>query len=144
MSYFIQTTIDSADALTQADWWAETLGWRVETPDEDFVRSMVEQGRATEDQTVRHQGRLVWRGAAAISPTDQADVPDRPRMLFQDVPEPKAGKNRVHWDVRTGEDIDEVRARLESRGAAYVASHSQGPFSWHVMTDPEGNEFCVS
>ncbi|MDF8264619.1 VOC family protein [Luteipulveratus flavus] len=144
MASFIQTTVDSADALTQADWWAETLGWVVEPTDEAFVRSMIEQGYATDGDTVTHEGKLVWRGAAAITPADRIEERDRPRMLFQDVPEKKSGKNRVHWDVRTGEDIDQVRSRLEARGAAYVATHSQGPMSWHVMTDPEGNEFCIS
>jgi predicted enzyme related to lactoylglutathione lyase len=65
-------------------------------------------------------------------------------MLFQEVPEPRTVKNRVHWDVILGDaDRDEVRAALEARGAACVDQHSQGPHSWYVMTDPEGNEFCI-
>ncbi|WP_279616305.1 VOC family protein, partial [Streptomyces atriruber] len=53
-------------------------------------------------------------------------------------------KNRLHLDVHTepGRRDDEV-ARLESLGAA-VAQHVKEPGGeWVVMTDPEGNEFCV-
>lgn len=141
----IQITIDSADAHTLADWWAETLGWEVEPSDPAFIRSMIDQGHAGEEDTSTHRGRLVWRGAAAISPPAAADPGGRPRMLFQDVPEPRAVKNRVHWDVRLGgADREQTRARLEGRGARFVGEHSQGPHTWCVMTDPEGNEFCIS
>ncbi|MVA74980.1 VOC family protein [Auraticoccus sp. F435] len=138
----LQVVVDTADALTLADWWAETLQWTVEPTDEEFVRRMVDQGYATEADTTTHHGRLVWRGAAAITPDPEAGR-DRLRVLFQDVPEPKTVKNRLHLDVRTG-DKDAARAELEARGARYVATHSQGPMSWHVMLDPEGNEFCVN
>jgi predicted enzyme related to lactoylglutathione lyase len=68
-----------------------------------------------------------------------------PRVLFQLVPEGKTVKNRVHLDVRIGQDsLDEVVARLTERGATYLHSSTQGPHTWVTMTDPEGNEFCVS
>jgi hypothetical protein len=144
MSYRIQVAVDCADAHGLADWWAETLGWHVEPSDPDFIRSMIDQGYASESDTTTHRGALVWRGAAAVSPAPGDDPQGRPRMLFQEVPEPRTVKNRVHWDVILGDaDRDEVRAALEARGAAYVDQHSQGPHSWYVMTDPEGNEFCI-
>ena len=66
-------------------------------------------------------------------------------MLFQPVPEPKTAKNRMHVDINlAGADLDEQRARLEARGARYVERHSQGPHTWYVMLDPEGNEFCIA
>ena len=66
-------------------------------------------------------------------------------MLFQRVPEAKTVKNRMHLDVRIGDDdLETVRAALEARGATYLHTASQGPHSWITMTDPEGNEFCVS
>jgi hypothetical protein len=37
-----------------------------------------------------------------------------------------------------------VRDALVARGATFLYSQSQGPFSWHTMADIEGNEFCVS
>jgi hypothetical protein len=61
------------------------------------------------------------------------------------VPEPKTVKNRVHVDVRAGDERrDAVRDALVARGATFLYSQSQGPFSWHTMADIEGNEFCVS
>ena len=135
----IQVTIDAARAHHLADWWAETLGWEVEPQDEGFIRSMIEQGFATEADTETHRGALVWRGTTAIN------SPDGPRILFQDVPEEKAGKNRMHLDLRPpeGVDLDELRTELESRGARRIGSGQQGPHSWVVFADPEGNEFCL-
>ena len=65
------------------------------------------------------------------------------RIAFQQVPEAKVVKNRVHLDVEV-DDIDAERERLIGLGAAAVGSlvvDDQGPFQ--VMTDPEGNEFCL-
>lgn len=143
--YRIQVNVDCRQAHAQADWWADTLGWTVEPTDPAFIQRMIDSGYATEDDTQIHRGMRVWRGAAAICPPDELTEPTRRRIVFQDVPEPKTTKNRIHMDVVTGgEDIDQRRDELVARGATYVATHSQGPHTWHVMTDPEGNEFCVS
>jgi hypothetical protein len=145
MSHHIQIAVDCHAPHDLADWWAETLQWSVEPTDEAFIRRMIAEGHATETDTEVHRGRLVWKAGAAICPTDEIGSPTRSRILFQPVPEPKQGKNRVHWDVHHGgEDIDLVRDRLVERGASYVGSHRQGPYAWHVMTDPEGNEFCIT
>ena len=142
MAYDFQVTFDSADPHTQADWWAETLGWAVEPSDEAFIRKMVDEGFATEDDTTTYNGTLVWRTGAAIIGTGGAEGR---RILFNLVPEPKTVKNRVHLDVRTdGEDLATVRERLEARGATFLYEERQGPHPWYTMRDPEGNEFCVS
>ena len=146
MGLNIQIAIDCRNPHELADWWAETLDWAVEPQDEAFIRSMIEKGFATEDQTKLHKGSLVWREGAAIRPAEEleAKAPQR-RLLFQTVPEEKTIKNRVHWDVRLdGRDKDEVRAELEARGAKFLWTASQGPHEWHTMADPEGNEFCIS
>jgi len=67
------------------------------------------------------------------------DVPDLPFpfLVFTPVPEPKSVKNRWHWDV-VCDDVD----GLVAKGAA-VLRKPDAEISWHVMTDPEGNEFCV-
>ena len=137
-----QVAIDCRDPHGLADWWAETLGWEVEPQDEAFIRSMVEQGHATDDETTTHRGRLVWRTGAALAPP--ADMPGAPRVLFQEVPEDKTVKNRVHLDLRvSGGDVEAVRAALVARGATVLHEGRQGPHSWVTMADPEGNEFCV-
>jgi glyoxalase superfamily protein len=146
MGLNIQVVVDCKNPHDLADWWAETLGWAVEPQDEGFIRSMIEQGYATDAETLTHNGRLVWRTGAAIRPAEEieAKAPER-RVLFQTVPEQKTVKNRVHWDVRLdGRDKDEVRAELEARGATFLWTANEGPHSWHTMADPEGNEFCIS
>ncbi|HSU47293.1 MAG TPA: VOC family protein [Arthrobacter sp.] len=146
MGLNIQIVVDSASPHELADWWAETLQWVVEPQDADFIRSMIEQGYATEDQTRTHRGHLVWKDGAAIRPPQDIDSKDpERRILFQTAPEGKTVKNRVHWDVRLdGRDKDEVRRELEARGASFLWTARQGPHSWHTMADPEGNEFCIS
>ncbi|WP_457946252.1 VOC family protein [Pseudarthrobacter sp. alpha12b] len=146
MGLNIQIVVDSASPHELADWWAETLQWAVEPQDERFIRSMIEQGFATEHQTTTHRGKLVWKDGAAIRPPEEIESQDpERRILFQTAPEGKTVKNRVHWDVRLdGRDKDEVRRELESRGASFLWSARQGPHSWHTMADPEGNEFCIS
>ena len=69
-------------------------------------------------------------------------APDRlPGILFARVPEPKTLKNRLHLDFRP-DDRDAAVARLLDLGAK-PADVGQGEQSWVVLSDPEGNEFCV-
>ncbi|WP_423182288.1 VOC family protein [Arthrobacter sp. NyZ413] len=145
MALNFQVVVDCTDPHMLADWWAETLEWVVEPQDEAFIRSMVEQGFATDEETTTHNGKLVWRTGAAIIPSEDQDKATGKRVLFQAVPEGKSTKNRVHLDVRlAGRDKDVVRAALEERGAAFLWTAGQGPHEWHTMADPEGNEFCIS
>jgi hypothetical protein len=146
MTLNIQIAVDCRNPHELADWWAETLDWAVEPQDENFIRSMIEQGFATEAETKLHHGQLVWRTGAAIRPPEELDAkPPARRILFQTVPEAKTVKNRIHWDVNlAGADKDAARTALEARGATYLWTASEGPHSWHTMADPEGNEFCIS
>jgi Glyoxalase-like domain len=66
-------------------------------------------------------------------------VPGMPilTMDFVPVPEAKTGKNRVHWDVT----VPSVTPLVEA-GAA-VLREPDGDIRWHVLADPEGNEFCA-
>jgi hypothetical protein len=141
MAFDVQVVIDCAAPHELADWWAEALGWQVEPQDEAFIQRMVDAGQASADDTTRHRGALVWRIGAAVNSPE----PGRPRLLFQAVPEAKAGKNRLHFDVRVGPERQEAEvARLAGLGATELWRGSQGPFSWVTMADPEGNEFCVA
>jgi len=66
------------------------------------------------------------------------DAPGMPfEMVFGDVPEPKTVKNRIHWDV----DTDDVRLLVDAGATVLRAPDEQ--IAWHVLADPEGNEFCA-
>jgi hypothetical protein len=145
MPFDFQIAVDASQPHVLADWWGETLGWVVEPSDESFIRRMIAEGYASEDETMTHNGALVWKEGAAIRHPDAPSGLARPRILFQLVPEPKTVKNRVHLDVRVGEENVEAEvAKLTDRGATYQYKASQGPHWWVTMTDPEGNEFCVA
>ena len=138
----LQVVVDCAEPHALAAWWAATLGWEVEPQDEDFIRRMIDEGHASQDDTTTFDGAMVWReGCAVVAPSDDG----RPRLLFQQVPEDKRGKNRVHLDLRPGPDADveQLRERLVDRGATRIGEGRQGPHTWTVFGDPEGNEFCV-
>ena len=141
MATDFQVVVDCAAPHELADWWADALGWQVEAQDEAFIRRMIDAGYATEDQTTTHRGALVWKEGAAINSPD----PNRPRVLFQQVPEGKTVKNRMHLDLRVGAERREAEvARLVAAGATELHRASQGPHEWATLADPEGNEFCVS
>ena len=141
MAFDFQVAIDCSSPHELADWWAEALGWQVEAQDEAFIRRMVEIGAATEEETTRHRGALVWRTGAAITSPDAG----RPRVLFQAVPEAKTVKNRLHLDVRVGPERQQAEVdRLVALGATELWRGAQGPHTWVTLADPEGNEFCVA
>jgi predicted enzyme related to lactoylglutathione lyase len=68
-----------------------------------------------------------------------------PRMVFVAVPEEKRIKNRVHLDLVPTNMTQEAEGdRLLGLGAQVVDDRrAVEPGGWIVMTDPEGNEFCV-
>ena len=108
-----------------------------------------ETGKA--ESMIGHEGRKLFRGYAAVrhpeDPFDAASgVGQGRRLLFQEVPEAKSGKNRLHIDVHSEPDgFEELVARLEGLGATREREVDQGPAGhWWVMRDPEGNEFCVA
>jgi hypothetical protein len=76
---------------------------------------------------------------------DEVEIRDEggtgPGLLFLRVPEGKAGKNRLHVDLRPDDQQAEV-TRLLGLGATR-ADIGQGEQTWVVLADPEGNEFCV-
>jgi hypothetical protein len=141
MAFDFQVTIDCSSPHELADWWAEALGWQVEPQDESFIRRMIQTGAASEEDTTRHRGALVWKVGTGMASPD----PGRPRVLFQLVPEAKTVKNRLHLDVRVGAERREAEVeRLLALGATELWRGSQGPYEWVTLADPEGNEFCVT
>jgi len=108
--------VDSTAPRAVADFWEQALGWR-RTYD-------------TDDEVVLEP--------PAGSPEDGVS----PDLLFGRVPETKAGKNRLHLDLRPVDQDAEV-ARLEALGAARTDVGQDDNATWVVLADPDGNEFCV-
>ena len=66
-----------------------------------------------------------------------------PRINFQPVPEPKTGKARIHLDI-TVDDLDEAMRTVTELGGRWTGErHDYDEGVVVVMTDPEGNEFCL-
>ncbi len=74
-----------------------------------------------------------------VGSREDGAVPD---LLFLRVPEAKSGKNRLHLDLRPVDQVAEV-ARLMELGARRVNVGQGADVSWVVLSDPDGNEFCV-
>jgi catechol 2,3-dioxygenase-like lactoylglutathione lyase family enzyme len=65
-------------------------------------------------------------------------------ILLQRVADKKRDKNRVHLDLRTPDLESEVK-RVLGLGAVQLTGQPLEEFGWrwHVLADPDGNEFCV-
>ncbi|MFJ2647527.1 VOC family protein [Streptomyces sp. NPDC087420] len=150
MEMTLQLTIDCADPRRLVAFWSEALGYEPEP---------APGGHAT--------WREYWAAAGVPEeelPAGAGDTPESivdpagrgPRVWFQEVPERKAAKNRIHLDLKVGGGRDvplAVRARrvattverLVGAGAG-VLRITDDPESGHyavLLADPEGNEFCV-
>ena len=62
--------------------------------------------------------------------------------MFAKVPEPKVAKN-LHLDLMAPDPEAEV-TRLVELGGIRIAEREEHGYTWTVMADPEGNEFCVA
>jgi Glyoxalase-like domain len=147
---FWQLTIDASDPAVLARFWAQALGYQPAPP--------------TEPATTWHahyRARLAELGEDAAFDDRLFDPAGlRPPIWFQQVPEAKAGKNRLHLDLYpTGRDnalpmerrieIVEAKAAELIRLGASVERRTRhddptDPVYFVVMHDPEGNEFCVA
>ena len=144
MTKEVQITFDCADRAALAGFWAKVLGYEVQSPPDGFDswEAALEAFGVPRDQ---------WNSRSAILPVDG----DGPRVFFQQVPEGKTVKNRVHLDVRaapglTGDErmeaLEAECARLEALGATRAYRVEPDPpmeFGFITMHDPEGNEFCL-
>jgi hypothetical protein len=144
---FWQLTIDANDPARLARFWAQALGYQTAPP--------------AEPETTWHAHyRTRLGGEAAFD--DRLLDPEglRPPIWFQQVPEDKAGKNRLHLDLYpTGRDnalsrqqrieiVEAKVAELTGLGASIERRTREDapddPNYSVVLRDPEGNEFCVS
>jgi hypothetical protein len=134
-----QVTFDCAEPERLARFWCEVLGYVVAPPPSGF---------ATWEafNSSRPPGKDgAW--CACVDPSGAG-----PRLFFQQVPEGKAAKNRVHLDVRVatglvGEErlaaLEAECARLLPLGAVRERLLYDGHDACIVMRDVEGNEFCL-
>ncbi len=112
-----ELVIDCQDPERLAAFWCEVLGYVVL----DRVDNSVEIGPEGE-------------GFGGLQPT----------LVFDLADQPKAGKLPLHIDVNpTDRDQDAELERLLAVGAKPVDVGQTGEESWHVLADPEGNEFCL-
>jgi Glyoxalase-like domain len=134
----LQISIDCQDPHALSRFWANALSCEVNVPPID---ALLAAGIATPDDIVDLEGRQVWRIAATCSDPNGT----YPRMLFTKVPETKAVKNRLHFDLFVDRaERDTVVEHLVGLGAARLYDGRMGSYTWVTMADPEGIEFCVS
>ncbi|MCQ4119455.1 VOC family protein [Rhodococcus tibetensis] len=78
----------------------------------------------------------------SLTPNGEANRPGFPSLLFQPVADEKAVKNRLHLDIAPSSRTQDGEVqRLLALGARLRSDDPRVP--WVVLTDPEGNEFCV-
>ena len=65
------------------------------------------------------------------------DDDGRIQVWLNRVPEPKTVKNRIHIDVTT----TDVQLLVDA-GARLLRARDE-EIGWHVLADPDGNEFCA-
>ena len=79
-----------------------------------------------------------------IGPPEAGFGGPQPTIVFDRTDEPKSGKLRLHIDVNaTDRDQEAELDRLLAAGARRADIGQTGNESWHVLADPEGNEFCL-
>lgn len=152
MSRQVQITYDARDPRAQSRFWAEALGYLIPGPPGVELPEGADPLAAWDaflEQVGVPEGQRNSRSAVE----DPAGI--GPRVFFQQVPEEKVAKNRVHLDVRAapglvGEErmaaLEAEAARLVALGATRLERHEPAPpmGAGHlVMADPEGNEFCL-
>jgi hypothetical protein len=152
MSRHVQITFDAHDPRALSSFWRDVLAYLHPGPPGVDVPEGVDPLDAWDEFLARigvPEGQRNLRSAIE-DPEGQG-----PRLFFQQVPEGKTAKNRVHLDVRAAPGLagDERMAALEAEcerlvalGAARIQRFEPEPpmTPGHiVMTDPEGNEFCL-
>jgi glyoxalase superfamily protein len=112
-----ELVLDARDPELLARFWCEVLGY-------------VELQRDGDD--------------IEIGPPDTGFGGPQPTIVFNRTDEPKTGKLRLHIDVNaTDREQAEELERLLAAGARRADVGQTGKESWHVLADPEGNEFCL-
>lgn len=141
MAFPVQVVIDCADPGALAPFWAQVLGYIEQPPPEGFDswQDWARQNDIPEKD---------WNKAGAVVDPDGKG----PRVYFQQVPEGKVVKNRVHMDVNVGaafkgderrSEVEKHSTRVKELGASVIRVLDEHGEFCIVMSDPEGNEFCL-
>jgi hypothetical protein len=152
MSREIQVTFDAHDPQALSSFWREALSYVHPGPPGVDLPAGADPLAAWDDFLTRAGVPEEERNtrSAVEDPDGQG-----PRLFFQQVPERKVVKNRVHLDIRAAPGLrGEARMaaleaecdRLVALGATRVRRYEpELPMSTGFigMTDPEGNEFCL-
>ncbi|MGW5381976.1 VOC family protein [Nocardia sp. NPDC003963] len=152
MSRHIQITFDAHDPRALSLFWREVLGYVLPGPPGVELSAGADPLAAWDEFLARIGVPEDQRNtrSAIEDPAGQG-----PRVFFQQVPEDKVTKNRVHLDVRVAPGLqgDDRMAALETEcdrllalGASRIRRHEPAPpleTGFIVMADPEGNEFCL-
>lgn len=82
-----------------------------------------------------------WQQYVGLKPA----APGLPRLVFQQVDDPRPAKTSLHLDLHTPTRAELPLAvdRAVGLGARLVEEQSQDGESWCVLADPEGNLFCL-
>ncbi|MGA5319133.1 VOC family protein [Streptomyces seoulensis] len=113
-----ELVIDAADPERLAVFWSDVLGY-------------AELGR--EDD-----------GSIEIGPPGAGFGGPQPTLVLSPTADPRPAKLRLHIDVSpTDRDQRAELDRLLALGARPADIGQTGEESWHVLLDPEGNEFCL-
>jgi hypothetical protein len=152
MSRHVQVTFDAHDPRALSSFWRDALGYIHPAPPGMSLAEGADPLAAWDEFLARVGVPEEQRNTrSAIEDPDGLG----PRLFFQQVPEGKVAKNRVHLDVRAAPGLEgddrmtalEVECdRLVRLGATRVHRYEPEPpmAAGHiVMTDPEGNEFCL-
>ena len=125
-SRLTEISLDCHDPDRLAEFWTAALDWVV----------------------LHREPGLVEIGPARRADAELLDAvrsgPVAPTIFLAQVPEEKAAKNRVHFDVSPVDCSQEEEVeRILALGATRADIGQTGEESWTVLADPEGNEFCV-
>jgi predicted enzyme related to lactoylglutathione lyase len=118
--------IDCSDLDRSAEFWAGVLGYTAEVTPSRRYRSLLPADGSDGDGGGHGGG-------------------DGIEILLQRVPEAKhTKKNRLHLDLRT-RDLEAEVSRVVGLGATAVSGQAviEEGWRWHILADPDGNEFCV-
>ena len=116
-SRITELVVDCRDPRRLADFWCEALGFTVLGIEGDDIE---------------------------IGPAGSGFGGPQATLVFSRSDEPKQDKLRLHFDLSpVDRGQEEELARLLAAGAVLVDVGQSHDESWHVLADPEGNEFCL-